>query len=306
MEHNPTKILVVTGKKNRVKEFNLSRKRLFWSVGTVFAVLLAIFSMAVFLTTQVLYYSQLEKLQGNNDELVSVLDEFSQNIVDLDAEMSSLHEKDKALRAYMDLPLVDSDIQKVGIGGARSTKMASMDLLVPEHSAQPSALNFDVNKLKREIELEKISLQEISEQINRNADFFKHVPSIRPVQTGYVSSSYGYRADPFTKRRKFHKGIDIVTRKGTPIYATGDGVIKYARYFGGFGKSLKINHGYGYSSIYAHLSKYFVKSGEKVTRGQIIGEVGNTGRSSGAHLHYEVRVKNKPTNPFDYFMQDNL
>ena len=289
-----------------MKEFNLSGRKVFWG-GSMFAIAtLMIFSVAVFVSTKILYQNKIMKLQKSNQELVSILDGFATELQSLDAEMDELYEKDMALRTYADLPVIDSDVQKVGIGGSRLTEMANMDLLVPVDGTKPSDVNFNLNKLKREIELEKLSLTELQETIEKNSDFFKHMPSIRPTDGGYVSDGFGYRGDPFTKRRKLHKGIDIAGRRGTPVYATGDGVVRYARYYGGFGKAVKIDHGYGYTTAYAHLQKYFVKSGEKVTRGQIIGELGNTGRSTGPHLHYEVRISNKPVNPMSYFMQSEL
>ncbi len=116
-----------------------------------------------------------------------------------------------------------------------------------------------------------------------------------------MNAGFGYRTDPFDRVSRFHYGQDITVNNGTPIYAPADGTIKVARYMGGFGKSIKIDHGYGYTTFYAHLSKFNIKSNQKIKRGDIVGYTGNTGRSTGPHLHYEVHYYGKPQNPLDYF-----
>ena len=117
-----------------------------------------------------------------------------------------------------------------------------------------------------------------------------------------MASGYGYRTDPFTKKRRFHYGMDFSARKGTPIYATGNGVVKRAdNRSSGYGRHIRIDHGFGYISLYAHLSKYNVRRGQRVKRGDIIGYVGNTGRSVGPHLHYEIFKDKKRINPLNFY-----
>jgi murein DD-endopeptidase MepM/ murein hydrolase activator NlpD len=117
-----------------------------------------------------------------------------------------------------------------------------------------------------------------------------------------MASGYGYRTDPFTKKRRFHYGMDFSARKGTPIYATGNGVVKRAdNRSSGYGKHIRIDHDFGYVSLYAHLSKYNVRRGQRVKRGDIIGYVGNTGRSVGPHLHYEIFKDKKRINPLNFY-----
>ena len=116
-----------------------------------------------------------------------------------------------------------------------------------------------------------------------------------------VNDGFGYRRDPFTGRREFHYGLDITTPTGTPVFVTADGVVGKSGYQGGYGYVVEVDHGYGYSTLYAHLSKILVRSGEAVKRGQKIGEVGTTGRTTGPHLHYEVKQFNINKNPLDFF-----
>ena len=120
-----------------------------------------------------------------------------------------------------------------------------------------------------------------------------------------VASGFGYRSDPFTKVRKMHEGMDFTAATGTPIYATGDGVVAAAdNAKSGYGNHIEIKHGYGYLTLYGHLSKYKCRAGQRVKRGDIIGYVGSTGRSEAPHLHYEVRKGGRPINPVNFYYND--
>lgn len=126
------------------------------------------------------------------------------------------------------------------------------------------------------------------------------LPSNRPVNTGWYSSNYGWRIDPFTGKNAFHEGVDFMAEVGTPIYAAGGGIVVFAENYAGYGNMIDIDHGNGLVSRYAHTSKMVVKVGDVVMKGQKIAEVGNTGRSTGAHLHFEVRHQGAPQNPQHY------
>ena len=131
------------------------------------------------------------------------------------------------------------------------------------------------------------------------------IPAIQPVkneQMKRMASGFGYRSDPFTKARKMHQGMDFTAPTGTPIFATGDGIIKRAdNSVSGFGNHIVIQHGYGYETVYAHLSKYKCRAGQRVKRGDVIGYVGSTGRSEAPHLHYEVHKDGKVVNPINFY-----
>ena len=127
-----------------------------------------------------------------------------------------------------------------------------------------------------------------------------HVPSIRPTQ-GYITSGFGWRRHPITGKREFHKGYDIANRPYTPVFATADGTVASTRRFGGYGLTIDIDHGYGFTTRYAHLARMYVKKWQKVKRGEKIGAMGSTGFVTGTHLHYEVRVLGRAVNPMDYF-----
>lgn len=128
-------------------------------------------------------------------------------------------------------------------------------------------------------------------------------PSIAPTK-GYIASAFGYRIDPFTGKRTFHYGIDIATQYGNPVVATADGIVVSTTRDKLGGLTIRISHGFGYQTIYCHLSKFLVKSGQKVKRGDTIGLVGKTGKAIGPHVHYEVRINNKPYNPWNYLLEE--
>lgn len=135
----------------------------------------------------------------------------------------------------------------------------------------------------------------------------KHIPSIQPVadkDLSRVASGYGTRIDPIYGTPRFHAGMDFTAPTGTPIYATGDGVVIYSDWKQGYGKCVIVDHGYDYQTLYAHMNDYSVRKGQKVVRGDVIGKVGSTGKSTGPHLHYEVHYKGRPDNPAKYYFMD--
>lgn len=157
-------------------------------------------------------------------------------------------------------------------------------------------LNLSVQELQVRYPDVKNSLEEIY----RLRIFASFLPIHRPVKKSRRSSRFGYRTDPFTKKRRMHAGLDFAARTGTPLYATGVGVVKFAGRRGGYGNTIEIYHGNNTFTRYAHLSKINVKKGQRILKGQQIGAVGSTGRSTGPHLHYEIRINKKPINPEKY------
>ncbi len=269
-------------------------------VVAIFAFIFVIILGANFLSNLV-YQTKLVRLRKNNNRLVSTFYDINNRIQKMESEMSVLVEKDKALRTYIDLPAVDQDIRKLGIGGRLMPKSDELDQLLPGGDMKVSELANNLDRLAREVKFERLSYEAIYDAFRNRSDQIQSTPSIRPVYTGFINDAFGYRRDPFTGRREFHYGIDIATPTGTPVFATADGVIGEASYQGGYGNVVKINHGYGYSTLYAHLSRISVNPGDTIRRGQKIGEVGVTGRTTGPHLHYEVKQFNINKNPLDFF-----
>lgn len=168
-------------------------------------------------------------------------------------------------------------------------------------------LNEKMALLEREIVVQSQSFDELRKLASQSADRLAHVPAIQPISENnlkQMASGYGRRTDPIYGTAKFHEGMDFACDVGTPVYATGDGKITAATWHSGYGQHIDISHGYGYTTRYAHLSKLAVKPGQAVKRGDLIGYSGNTGKSTGPHLHYEVRLHDVPQNPVNYYFYD--
>ena len=163
-----------------------------------------------------------------------------------------------------------------------------------------------MNLLEKRIYSQLQSFDQLEEALSNQQDRLSHIPSVIPINIAdyTMSSGYGYRVDPIYGSSKFHEGLDFAASKGTDVFATGDGKIMVAGREAGYGNCIDIDHGYNYLTRYAHLSEILVKPGEEVKRGQLIGKVGSTGKSTGPHLHYEVRYKDIPQNPVNYYFMD--
>lgn len=164
-----------------------------------------------------------------------------------------------------------------------------------------------MDRLTRKIYYASLCLDSTQKLAQEKAEYSNIIPSIWPIdrtKLRKISSLFGMRHHPTMGIMRMHDGVDLTAPVGTSVYATADGTISISRVMGGYGDIIEVNHGYGYTTRYAHLSARHVKEGDKVTRGQVIGDVGNTGTSTGAHLHYEVRYRNSPVNPVHYFDKD--
>jgi hypothetical protein len=214
-----------------------------------------------------------------------------ERIRDLSRKVDSLQSAEKELRALVDLSEIPEDILKMGTGGALEIDADS--------------LLGDLTRVEKELDRLHNSFREVASFAQSLRSDWEHLPSIRPVEGGYVSSGFGRRIDPFTGMRSFHRGMDFKVPRGTPVKATAAGRVVLAKRLPGYGRTVQINHGNGLLTAYAHLSVIKVRYGQKVKRGDIIGLVGNTGRSTSAHLHYEVRENGGAVNPY-YYIVDNL
>ena len=286
---------------NLVNQWHFSNAKILALVTVSLIILGSFLLVGADYVSKVLYDKRLKEFKANYSSVVSNIDKIQSRLKELDQQIIDIEEKDKALRTYAGMPEVDKDIRKLGIGGVALKKPNVLDNLAPAVSKEISQLHLDIEKLSRQVNFELVSYEKIYDRVKGDIDRIRHIPSIRPVSGGFLNSSFGYRQDPIDDIRRFHQGQDITVPTGTPIFAPADGVVKRAYYIGGFGNHIKLKHSSGYSTTYAHLSKIFVRHGQKIKRGDIIGETGNTGRSTAPHLHYEVHYRGTPKNPLDYF-----
>ena len=204
-------------------------------------------------------------------------------------------------RLYFEANPIPDEQRRAGFGGVN--RYRSLEGFNNSDMIIATTKRLDV--IQKQMVIQSKSLDEIAKMAEEKEKLLLAIPAIQPVnneELTRMASGFGWRSDPFTKARKMHWGMDFTAPRGTPIYAAGDGVIKRAdNRASGFGKHIRIDHGYGYLTLYAHLSKYNVKRGQKVKRGDLIGFVGSTGRSEAPHLHYEVWKDGQKINPINFY-----
>lgn len=221
----------------------------------------------------------------------------------LSATLQLLAQSDNRLRTAVNLPKIDIETRAMGTGGANAEMYAGLVSKDASELLMSSAMVLD--RIEKEVVFQKQSYDEISRKQEENKQLFASLPAIKPMVGIYSYHGFGIRRDPFLGTLRMHEGVDIHNDIGSPVYATGDGVVEFSGNTGSsYGVALEINHGFGYKTWYAHLSKCVAKSGQRVKRGTLIAYSGNTGRSTGPHLHYEVRRNGTQQNPVEYFVDD--
>ncbi|WP_109302639.1 M23 family metallopeptidase [Aquimarina sp. AU474] len=208
---------------------------------------------------------------------------------------------DNIYRLYFGAKSIPEELRNAGFGGVnryKSLEGFNNSEMIIESSER-------IDKLTKQIVVQSKSLDEIAELAEQKEELLATIPAIQPIENSNLkrmASGYGWRSDPFTKARKFHYGMDFSAATGTPIYASGNGEVTRADANStGYGRHIRIDHGFNYVSLYAHLSKYNVKKGQKVKRGDVIGYVGSTGRSVAPHLHYEIFKDGERINPRNFY-----
>jgi murein DD-endopeptidase MepM/ murein hydrolase activator NlpD len=244
---------------------------------------------------------QLNSLKKENRIQKIQLVALSRKINKINKEMVKLQEFDQKLRIMTNLNPSEKQEQFLGLGGSNLNNLNPDYQLNEVYKELIYQTHKSLENLETEIAVTFRSQAELSKFLREQKSILACTPSIRPTN-GWFSSGFGYRISPFTNLREFHKGIDIATRIGTPIIAPADGLVVFAGREGNFGRMIAINHGYKLMTRYGHLNKFRVRKGQHVKRGQVIGEVGNTGRCTGPHLHYEVLLNGVPVNPLRYIL----
>lgn len=302
--------MLIPERSSQVKKWMVSQRTVQIAIGVlgvaVFFVLFASFYMFQFFYKK----SVFEETSLRNQYLESQL-HFMQNKVDLaDSTLVRIQNFEQKLRVITQLdtqtpsstaigPISDEDqklLDNSNFGQQTLVAYAS----TPKYSGIES-LELNVDQVHKKATLQEQSLQELYELLKDQHSLLSSTPSVAPVR-GLYTSGFGYRISPFTGKRQLHSGIDLSAPTGTQVYAPADGVVSKIENDPGYGKVLVISHGYGFSTLYGHNSKINVKVGQKVKRGELISEVGSTGRSTGPHLHYEVRVNGVEVNPVKYIL----
>jgi murein DD-endopeptidase MepM/ murein hydrolase activator NlpD len=248
-------------------------------------------------------YDRMSMLDAENRILKTQLSELSRRFDDVQHGIEALADRGNELRLLVDIPKIDAETQSAAIGGTR--QVSDFGFISKEAGEILSNAHKLIDQLAREVKLQQSSYQEIQKRYEHNQVFFGHLPAIKPMDGYYTLNGFGMRIHPVLRVFRMHEGVDIINDVGTNVYATADGVVRYAgRTEGGYGSVVDIDHGFGYSTVYAHLSRISVKPGQTVKRGDLIAKSGRSGLVSGPHLHYEIRKNGRKQNPVDYFFDD--
>ncbi|MCA0427882.1 MAG: M23 family metallopeptidase [Bacteroidetes bacterium] len=245
-----------------------------------------------------------KSLKRENEQYKQQVQLLNKRIAELDKVLADLQDRDANIyRAIFEADPIDITIRKAGMGGADKYQ----ELRGFESSDELITLNQKVDELAAKVNIQSKSFDELGKLAANKTEFLACIPAIQPISNKdltRVASGYGYRIHPIFKTHKFHSGIDFTAPQGTPIYATGNGRVETAENGNGYGNHVIVNHGFGYRSLYAHMSRIKVRPGMKIQRGELLGYVGSTGTSTAPHVHYEIIRGDRKINPINYFFND--
>ena len=225
---------------------------------------------------------------------------FSNKIKSLNTQLAELGDFEKKIRIIANLDPGNDGSSIFGVGGSDPEDLDPSRMMEQDYQELVRDMHVEINEIDLASHNQKNSFSSIFSQLEGKRNLLAATPSIRPLK-GWISSRFGYRESPFTGRREFHRGLDIATHAGSPIIAPADGIVTYAGSKGLMGKMVAIEHGFGMVTRYGHTQDILKKKGDRVKRGETIALVGNTGRSTGPHLHYEIRLNGVAVNPMNYF-----
>jgi len=252
--------------------------------------------------SSVFNHGKLSNQMGNgNNILQEKLDGIVHNYLKINNELDSLVQLNNDLRIVADLSPVSDEEKRVGVGGGYFDN--NIDFSKDLNSRLKTAL-INVEEISRKVEFEKTKYADISNKMIENKQLFESIPAIKPCEGTLSEHGFGMRVHPVLNILRMHEGIDIIAEVGTSVRATGKGRVDFIGMKGGYGLCVEINHGFGYTTLYGHLSSTNVQLGQKVLRGTIIAKTGNSGLSSGPHLHYEVTHDGVKLDPVGFFFDD--
>ena len=293
-------IMFVPGPNSRVRTLQISKS-------AIKSALLSFLGVVILSFYLVYEYNDVKdkvwELQTVREELMqqkAQVQNFALNLLDYKRQMFLLRDLDTKLRRAVSLGPRDKAQQVLGIGGPDELGLQNLTALGEKKQAEAlKEMNEELTQLKGAASRQETSLQVLIEYFEDKRSLFASTPSVWPVR-GWVTSRYGTRTSPFSGILKFHEGLDIAAQTGTPVVASADGVVVKAGFGTGYGNMVEVSHGYGIKTLYAHNSRLNVKAGQRVRRGDVIAYAGDSGSSTGPHLHYEVRLNGLPVNPAKY------
>lgn len=289
-------VLVLSDAASAPKKLHIS-KGVVKTLASVSAVVLIGFSFFVYeyvnLNVRMLELKQLRREAGAQNVM-------AEKIRRLEGEISKIRALDQRVRVAMGLDKGDTRAAVLAQGGGDAeTRNALRDAVAQGTGRVLDRATGDLTTLAQEIAFREQSLRELQTQLDKKTAVLAATPTILPIK-GLVTAAYGYRKSPFTGKREFHEGMDIAAPIGTPVVATADGIVRFAGPAATYGNVVFLDHGHGFATAYAHNSTIRVRARQRVSRGEIIAYVGNTGRTTGPHVHYEVHLEGVASNPMKY------
>ena len=280
----------------RIRQFSISKSVTFALAGIIFAYTAISIVFSIWFFTHRVDASKLTSLSQENRFLSAKLVSLNLSIDSLHFAVNTLADKEKAIRTIFELPEIDPPQRELGIGGP--DRLPTDEVLAPSKAAAFQS-EAEIDRLIALTTFEKDQFNDIYERLLNKKEDLDCTPSIMPTQ-GYLIRGYGIKPDPFTGEARLHSGLDISNRIGTHVVATANGTVSFTGIQNGLGNVVVIDHGNGIESVYGHLSAFKVKLGQKVKRGELIALMGNTGYSTGPHLHYEIVRNGSTVNPLNY------
>ncbi len=291
--------MLIPNSMGMLKQLRVPLAFIYLSVGAVILLLfLSFFFSAEFFSDKV-DQKELASLRAENNQLMDKYERLRWSMAEVESRYDDLVDKEIHLRSLFDLPAIEPQQRQLGVGGPVPSALGSMS----EAETVAYVTEEEVDRLLKLSEFELQKYAEVEDSLFELKDRLYHTPSIWPTK-GWISRGFGMKYDPFTGYKQMHRGIDIANHRGTPIVATADGRVVSVRRNSDMGKTIALDHGYGFRTRYAHLSKIEVKRGQTVKRGDVIGLMGSTGYSTGPHLHYEVIRNGQCLNPMKYILNE--
>ena len=285
-------------------QIRVAKRTATWCGGVLAGIMLLLIGVGVHYVIMVNQVSELQVLRDKSEAQGAELARYGELMTDLNGELERLKEFDVKLRVMTNLDPPPNDGEEAGIGGTESLfdgppmdGQGGREEPLFMTDTETALLN-----LQAEAARQTASFADLVDGLSQRMDQWASTPSIKPVK-GWLSSGFGKRLSPFTGTMMMHKGIDLATYIGTPIVAPANGRVEYTGQDSGMGRIVVIDHGHGIKTLYAHLAKAFVRHGQDVKRGEAIAAVGNSGLSTGSHLHYEVRINGRAVDPLRYILE---
>ena len=296
-------VMIVPKSNEETYNFELSHRLVYWSGIFLITFLISAVSMVYSLRQTRAQLDSYQMLVSENRQQQEHILFLAKQTQELSGQLAAVRDLDTSIRVMMDF-----DVPAAEQASFLSTSLSLSGGSDPRGNSVVQSTSLAATMLRAQQTIEQIreyipetedSLKDLENKVQLQRAKEMATPSIRPTN-GSITSGFGYRRSPFGASREFHTGVDISAPRGTSVYATATGTVVMATYSGGYGNVIFIDHGFGFSTVYAHLSRMNVKVGQQVTKGQVIGLVGSTGRSTAPHLHYEVRINGTAVNPYTY------